>query len=70
MRLSRVLLLITGRQSVPASDLANALHVGAERALKVLEIDGSDSRVLFPIRRPEQGANEYSEVLEDGFGIG
>jgi hypothetical protein len=70
MRLSRVLLLITGRQGVATSELADALHVGALRALQALPIDGGDSRVLFPIHEPDQGASEYNEFLEDGFGNG
>jgi hypothetical protein len=38
--------------------------------LQALQIDGSDSRVLFPIREPEQDASDYDRFLEDGFGNG
>jgi hypothetical protein len=67
---SRVLLLITARQGVRTSELADALRSGAKRALHALQIDGSDCRVLLPIRESEQGASDYSQLLEDGLGNG
>jgi hypothetical protein len=70
MPLNRVLLLVTARDRAKASQLIEPLRVGADRAVKALQADGAESRVLFPIAASENDASDYARILEEGLGNG
>jgi hypothetical protein len=67
MSLNRVLLLVT---AVDMAQLGEPLRVGAERALKALNLGGAESRVLLPIGTSEDDGTDYGRVMRDGLGNG
>jgi hypothetical protein len=70
MPLSRVLLLVTAAATAQTPQLAESLHGAAEQALKSARVEGSASRVLFPISEVDAGSDDYSRILRDGLSNG
>jgi hypothetical protein len=70
MPLSRVVLLVTAAATARTSQLSESLHVAAEQALKSARIEGSDSRVLFPISQSDGDSGDYGRILRDGLSNG
>ena len=70
MPLNRVLLLVTARDRAKPAQLIEPLRMGADRAVKALQADGVESRVLFPIAGSETGTSDYDRILHDGLSNG
>ena len=70
MPLNRVLLLVTARDRARAAQMAEPLRVGAERALKALNIDGAESHVLMPIAGSQGPSGEHGRVVPDSLSNG
>src|SRR4051794_27819971 len=70
MPLSRVLLLVTAVPAAQTAALSESLHGAAEQALKSARIEGSRSRVLFPITESDANSDDYSRILRDGLSNG
>ena len=70
MALNRVLLLVTARDRAQAAQMAEPLRVGAERALKALNIDGAESHVLMPIAGSQGPSGEHGRVVPDSLSNG
>jgi hypothetical protein len=70
MPLSRVVLLVAAAPTAQKASLAEALQIGAERALKSRPIDASGSRVLFPLPEPAEAGSDYDRILREGLSNG
>jgi hypothetical protein len=70
MPVNRVLLLVTARDRAQAGQMAEPLRVGAERALKALNVDGAESHVLMPIVGSQGPPSEHGRVVPDGLSNG
>jgi hypothetical protein len=70
MSLNRVLLLVTARDGAQTAQLVEPLRAGAEQALKALDVEGSESRLLVPLPAADTGGDEYGRILRDGLSNG
>jgi hypothetical protein len=64
---------VTAAATAQTSQLSESLHVAAEQALKSARVEGSGSRVLFPISESdgEDGdSSDYGRILRDGLSNG